>query len=260
MIKLSQCVFLFVGLLVTSAFAVEDKLGFEIAARADWSKLGFSSRRVYVHSILSDTKGRTHERTLVLKTFERENEQQGDRTLIIFHTPADLSRTALLSHAQLLDDDNQWLFLKRLRRVKRISGANKSGAFVGTEFSFEDLTAQELHKFTYEWIRADKLDGADVDVIRRFPRYRRSAYSQQHVWFSREHGQPLRIDSFAKNGAARKRLILRKYKKVSGFWRAHYLHMENLQTKKTTALEFSNYEIDVGYSTRDFERSVFDGM
>ena len=57
-------------------------------------------------------------------------------------TPRDIEGTALLSHAKILDADDQWLYLPALKRVKRISSSNKSGPFVGSEFAFEDFTAR----------------------------------------------------------------------------------------------------------------------
>ena len=71
---------------------------------------------------------------------------------MVFRTPRDIEGTALLSHAQILEPDNQWLYLPALKRVKRISSANKSGPFVGSEFAFEDFTALELNKYDYVWL------------------------------------------------------------------------------------------------------------
>ena len=48
--------------------------------------------------------------------------------------------------------DDQWLYLPALKRVKRISSDNRSGAFVGSEFAYEDLSSQEIEKYTYKWI------------------------------------------------------------------------------------------------------------
>lgn len=234
--------------------------GRAVAAAADRSDLGFRTSRVTVRMEIADRRGRTRARELELRTLERESDQVGDKTLIIFRAPADISRTALLSHAALLDDDQQWLYLPRMGRVKRISGANKSGAFVGTEFSFEDLTAQELNKYDYRWLRAETQQQPVTDVVERIPRYKRSAYTKQTVWFARSHGQPLRIDFFGRNGAEHKRLHFEDYRAYDGIWRAHRMHMTNLRTGKTTTLHFGDYDFALDYTPRDFQRAILDAM
>ena len=91
--------------------------------------------------------GREATRALRITTLEIPDEQVGDRSLIVFESPPDIDGTALLSHAKILDPDDQWLYLPALKRVKRISSVNKSGPFVGSEFAFEDFTALELNKY-----------------------------------------------------------------------------------------------------------------
>ncbi len=73
----------------------------------------------------------------------------GDKSLFVFDEPRDVQGTAFLIHAHREDADDQWLYLPALKRVKRISSANRSGSFMGSEFAYEDMTAQEVEKFTY---------------------------------------------------------------------------------------------------------------
>ena len=60
--------------------------------------------------------------------------------------------TATLTFTHKTGPDDQWLYLPTLKRVKRISSDNRSGAFVGSEFAYEDLSSQEIEKYTYKWI------------------------------------------------------------------------------------------------------------
>ena len=62
----------------------------------------------------------------------------------MFDEPRDVKGTAFLIHAHKQEADDQWLYLPALKRVKRISSSNRSGSFMGSEFSYEDLGAQEL--------------------------------------------------------------------------------------------------------------------
>ena len=125
--------------------------GYEIAAQSDRSDRGFGVSRVDVMMHLEDASGRKSSRSLSMLT-KVADEDKGDKSLIVFNSPADVQDTKLLSHAQILEPDDQWLYLPALKRVKRISSANKSGPFVGSEFAFEDFTAQELNKYEYRYI------------------------------------------------------------------------------------------------------------
>ena len=110
--------------------SLEEK-GFKIAARSDRSDTGYGDSKVEMTMILRNAAGDETTRSISFTTLERENEDVGDKSLVLFNTPRDIKGTALLSHAQILEPDNQWLYLPALKRVKRISSSNKSGPFVG---------------------------------------------------------------------------------------------------------------------------------
>ena len=131
----------------TAYGATEEEQGFEIAARSDRSDRGFGDSRVEMNMILRNAAGRESVRTLRLDTLEIQDESVGDKSLIVFSNPRDIDGTALLSHAQMLDPDDQWLYLPALKRVKRISSVNKSG---------RDARRHSL-RVPYGW-RGDRLD------------------------------------------------------------------------------------------------------
>ena len=109
-----------------AVFAAEDR-GFEIAARSDRTDLGFGDSKVELTMTLRNAAGQESSRSLRITTLEKPDESVGDKSLVVFDTPRDIEGTALLSHAKILDPDDQWLYLPALKRVKRLSSANKSG-------------------------------------------------------------------------------------------------------------------------------------
>ncbi len=109
-----------------AVFAAGDR-GFEIAARSDRTDLGFGDSEVELKMVLRNAAGQESSRSLRITTLEKPDESVGDKSLVVFDTPRDIEGTALLSHAKILDPDDQWLYLPALKRVKRISSANKSG-------------------------------------------------------------------------------------------------------------------------------------
>ncbi|MEM9762081.1 MAG: outer membrane lipoprotein-sorting protein [Pseudomonadota bacterium] len=237
--------------------------GFAIMERSDLTDAGFGTSTVQLTMTLSDPSGRTTVRDMQIDTREKEGEGNGDKALTRFFSPPDVEGTALLSHARILDQDDQWLYLPGLRRVKRISSANKSGPFVGSEFAFEDLTASELGKYDYTYLETiqDEKTSLELDVVECVPRYERSGYSKLHCYTDTEIFQSRRIEFFDRGGRLLKTLDLGDYRQSpEGFWRSHVQTMTNHLTGKTTVLRYENYDFGVSLRERDFEPSILDRL
>lgn len=226
--------------------------GYEIAARSDRSDRGFGDSRVELTMELRNAAGQESRRTLEIRTLEVPDESVGDKSLVLFSNPGDIDGTALLSHAKILDPDDQWLYLPALKRVKRIASSNKSGPFVGSEFAFEDFTALELEKYTYKLIGTEMLGDLAVDVVERIPRYENSGYTRQVSYIDQEIFQIRKVEFFDRRGDLLKTLTLEDYRDYDGVWRAHTFKMVNHQTKKETDLVYSDYVFGTGLADNDF--------
>lgn len=88
---------------------------------------------------------------------------EGEKTLMIFDSPRDLRGSALLSHTHPQGDDEQWLYLPVVKRVKQIGARNKSGPFMASEFAFEDIVTPFWQKFTYGNATQVELNGLACD-------------------------------------------------------------------------------------------------
>jgi len=108
------------------------------------------------------------------------------KSLTIFDMPADVKGTALLTFSHKTGNDDQWLYLPALKRVKRISSSNKSGPFMGSEFAYEDISSEEVEKYTYRYIRDEDFDGQATFVVERYPVDKKSGYTRQVVWVDRQ--------------------------------------------------------------------------
>lgn len=257
--KFTALVIAFAGILGVSSFAAEEtaenSTGFEVAAKSDRSDRGFQSSKVDLTMVLANKNGKKAKRELTLTTFEIADEKTGDKTLVQFNAPRDINGTALLSHAKILDADDQWLFLPSIKRVKRISSANKSGPFVGSEFSFEDMTGQELNKYEYSMTGVAVCGELTCDLVERIPLYEGSAYSKQVVSIDQTDYQIRKIDFYDRKGDLLKSLNYTDYRKYkNSFWRAHKMAMTNHQTGKSTDLIFKNYSFGLELSDSDFTK------
>ena len=231
-----------------------EEKGLSIAQEADRRDTGFGSYTNDVKMILRNKQGQESVREIRSKTLEVEAD--GDKSLVIFDTPRDVTGTALLSFTHKEGPDDQWLYLPALKRVKRISSDNKSGPFMGSEFAYEDIASQEVEKYTYKYLRDEKLDGLDVFVFERYPKDKKSGYTRQIIWLDKEHYKERKIEYYDRKQALLKTLTFNDYKQFRDtFWRAQDMLMVNHQTGKSTRLLQTNHDFNAELIDRDFDKN-----
>jgi len=236
-----------------SAETAEQK-GLAIAIEADKRDTGWKDQTTRSKMILRNRFGKETVRETHGKALEVKGD--GDKTLIVFDTPRDVKGTAFLSFTHAKKADDQWLFLPALKRVKRISSANKSGPFMGSEFAYEDISSQEVEKYKYKFIKDDNYQGADTFVIERFPQYKNSGYTKMVAWVDKNMYQPLKIEFYDRKNKLLKTLTYYDYKNYLGkFWRPDRMEMVNHQTGKSTSLLWLSYQFDTGLNQSDFTQS-----
>lgn len=242
-------------LAINVAFAqTPEEQGLQIAKQVDRHDQGWSDTTASMKMVLRNRQGDESSRAIRIKLLEINGD--GDKGLTIFDSPRDIKGTAFLSYSHVTKPDDQWLYLPALKRVKRISSANKSGPFMGSQFAYEDLASFEVDKYHYKYLKDEKLDGHETFVIENYPNYKYSGYTRQIVWIDKQRYIPLKVEYYDRKNALLKTLKFGNYKQyLNKYWRAHEQVMENHQNGKTTLLTWSNYRFRTGLKKRDFDRS-----
>ena len=231
-----------------------EERGLEIAREADRRDAGFNDSRATMVMLLRNRQGDESTRYIRVRALEQEND--GDKSLTIFDQPADVKGTAFLSFTHVTGPDDQWLYLPALKRVKRISSNNKSGPFMGSEFAYEDMSSQEVEKYTYKYLRDEPCGELQCFVIERYPVDKYSGYTRQVVWIDQGEYRAQKIDFYDRKDSLLKTLELSDYHQyLDKHWRAHRMFMQNHQTGKSTLLTWSDYEFQTGLTDRDFDRN-----
>lgn len=239
--------------LVGIAETAEEK-GLRIAIESDKKDEGFQDSQSSMTMTLKNKRGDTSVRELRVKAFEVHDD--GDKSLVIFDTPKDQRGTALLSFTHKVGYDDQWLYLPALKRVKKISSRNKSGPFVGSEFSFEDMSSQEVEKYTYKYLRDEVIDGKDCYVLERYPVDKNSGYTRQISWMDKEELRVWKVDFYDRKKSLLKTLTNTDYKLyLDKYWRAHSANMINHQTGKSTQLVLKDIAFQTGLEDKDFNKN-----
>ncbi|MFQ5455729.1 MAG: outer membrane lipoprotein-sorting protein [Nitrospirota bacterium] len=238
----------------TWALSPEEK-GRQIAIEADQRDMGWRSGKNDGIMILKNRNGQISTRKIRSRLLE--GEKDGDKFLIIFDHPPDIKGTAFLSYTHINRQDEQWLYLPALKRIKRIASNNQSGPFMGSEFAYEDIISQEVDNYTYKYLRDEKLNGLDCFVVERYPVDPNSSYKRHVVWYDKEEYRMQKNDLYDRyNNRLIKtltfighRLYLNKY------WRADEYHMVNHITGKETVFVWKNRGLHSGYTARDFTKN-----
>lgn len=236
-----------------------EEKGLAIAQEAQRRNEGWVDSKVDAKMILENRQGEKSERNMRLRALEVISDVDGDKSLTYFLSPPDVQGTALLSFTHFKTPDDQWLYLPALKRVKRIASANKSGSFVGSEFAFEDLLAQEVQRFTYKFLReepcpTDEAKGLVCFVSERYPTYENSGYTRQVGWIDKKDYQVRKLEFFDRKSEHSKTLMFTGYRQYLGkYWRAHALTMENHQTGKKTTLSFGDFQLNAKVDQSEFD-------
>jgi outer membrane lipoprotein-sorting protein len=249
---------IFVGLLAfgfsNSVFAKENK-GLWVANQIDKADSGFINQVAKTKMILRNKKGQESIREMRIKTLEVQND--GDKSLTIFDSPRDVKGTAFLSYSHSVKSDDQWLYMPAIKRVKSISSNNKSGPFMGSEFAYEDISSQEVDKYTYKFIKEETVLGEKGYVIERYPVDKKSGYTKQVVWVDGKEWRVARIDFYDRKATLLKTLVYKGYKKYdNGKWRPASMEMKNHQNEKSTSLIWKEIKFGRDLSKRDFDKNA----
>ena len=232
---------------------LEEK-GLRIAREARERGKGFGNFTASQTMVLRNKQGQESKRQVRIKVLEAPGD--GDKSLFVFDEPRDVKGTAFLIHAHKDKADDQWLYLPALKRVKRISSSNRSGSFMGSEFSYEDLGAQEVEKFTYRFLREESCGDLDCTVVERRPTEKRSGYTRQIVWRDKKELRVWKIEYYDRKNAHLKTLTLAKYDRhLDRYWRAAEMSMVNHLTGKSTVLSWRDFDFRTGLSDRDFSQT-----
>ncbi len=220
-------------LLISSSWGIQaetaEEKGLAIAVEMDQRDTGFHDLTADMVMTLRNRKGDESIRYVRIRTLEVEGD--GDKSISIFDRPRDIKGTAMLTFSHGLEPDDQWLYLPGLKRVKRISSKNKSGPFMGSEFAYEDLSSQELEKYSYKWLKDEPCGDLQCYVIERVPAYKHSGYKRMVSWVDQTEYRAMKVEYFDRKNSKLKTLILSDYNEyLNQYWRPGDMFMENHQT------------------------------
>jgi len=184
--------------------------------------------------ILIDKHGDQRVRTL--RAFGRD-EGRDEYSILFFLSPADVKDTGFLTYdyRDPMRDDDQWLYLPALKRTKRLASADKSGSFMGSDFSYADMTKRPLDQYQYTLMAETTVEGHPVWQIEAVPttehEREETGYEKFIVFVRKDNYVVVRGVYWVKKGKRLKYFDVKKLERIDGIWVATEMHMT---TKKDT--------------------------
>jgi hypothetical protein len=208
---------------------------------------------------LFDRQGRVRERAMTLLTL-RGTKGAGDRTLVRFTYPNDIRNTAFLVWEHPDADDERFLYLPALGRVRRIAGEEKQDSFVGSDLSYEDVGGRDVADYTYAFANPNATwtapDGSTHPAWALESRAKDSKadYPRSVSLVLKDRFIVVHADTFDSRNERAKVFDVRKLERVDGIWTVLELVVASERDRTRTELTTSSIRYNTGLTEADFAR------
>ena len=216
-----------------------------------------NDRTMTMNMTLINKRGKTRERSVV--SYSKDYDKDS-KSLIYFKKPADVKGTGFLSweYDDPDKEDDRWLYLPALKKVRRISGSSKNDYFMGTDFTYDDLGNRSVDEDNHELLKQEDIDGNMCWVIESKPKNKDDMYSKVIRWIRQDALMPVKVEFYDKQDNLLKILTVLDIRKQDGFWTGFKMEMENIQEKHKTILEITEMHYNQGLKDNFFKVSTLE--
>ena len=257
--KLISKVLILILIFSVLPFAQENMTGLEIMQKV-YNRPTGEDQTAKLTMTLIDSKG--NKRVREIKQFSRDFEDM-EKKIMFFISPADVRNTAFMnwSYDEADKDDDQWIYLPALSKVKRISSDSKSDYFMGSDFTYDDLGERHPKEDTHELLREETYQGEDCYVVESTPKQEDYMYSRTITWVVKDKWIALKKKFFDEDGEHLKNLTVEEYQNIKDYRIITNSIMHNVQKDHKTDMTLENVELDTGIPERKFtERMMKRGL
>lgn len=209
-----------------------------------------------VKLILTNERGQ--QRIRKIKMYSRKRNANESDMLMRFVAPADVKGTGFLIIEHQNSDDERYLYLPALRRVKRIASSGKGGNFMSSDFTYYDIGKPKLDDWKYKRLPDEKIDGYDCYKIECLPASEQIAkdtgYGKIIRWIRKDIWVTIRSEYYDRANRLWKVLTVPRVKDISGVWFQTDMIMKDLQNKHQSEMIFSDIKVNQNIPARFFSQ------
>ena len=239
-------------------FTNAQNTGLSIMEKMDQLQKPTDSETQIKMTLISNKGGKERSRSRVLTTIEKKYDDgiYKMKSLLKFSEPKEVNGTAFLTWNRLdAKYDDQWLYLPALRKVKRIRAKDKERSFMGTDFSYEDLSGRNIESDSYELIGEDIIHGTECYKINAIPIEKKTQYGARVIWVDKNKYLMKRIEFYNKKNEQIKILDIPNHVKNGEYWTQTKLVMKNIKNEHRTELDIIKVIYDQGLKDNVFTES-----
>jgi len=200
--------------------------------------------RVVMKLINKDGQERVREMTMLRKN---AGEAGGDQKYFMyFFQPADVKDMSFMIYKYPAKDDDRWMFIPAINMVKRIAAQDNRSSFVGSDFTYEDVSGRDIEDDSHVIEREEKVGNRDCYVVKSTPKIANADFGHKFTWVDKANFLPLKEEQFDKKGARYKLFAAEEVTEVKGFPTVIKRSMKNLQTGHRTEVSYLKTDYDIG--------------
>ncbi len=200
--------------------------------------------RAQVDMELTDKRGKTRKRSFIMLRLDVED-GGAQKYFTYFTAPGDVRRTSFMVWKNPDADDSRWIYIPALDLVRRISAKDKGSSFVGSDFTYEDVSGRHWTDDNHKLLRNETVEGRDFYVIESVPK-QKDSFAKKITWVSVDRILPEREEYYDKKGELVRVFKAEKIEEIDGIQTVTVRSMENKKKKSSTTVSFSKVEYDVG--------------
>lgn len=247
-IKAIKSIVVFVTFGLATGYAAENLTAYEIAAKVDSRPIPVDQKSEMTMNLISK-KGKVRSRKV------KTNRVGDDKQIMWFLEPADVKGSSFLRISYDDRDDDMWIYLPAFGKVRRIASHARSGSFMGSDFTYENMSRHKLDDFEYTLLREEEIGDKDCWVLERKAKEGVTTdYSKIIGWVWKEHFVIVKNEFFDKKGNLIKVMSL-EVSQIAKYWIPDRIEMKNLKSGHRTELVFQNNEVDTGIDDNIFKSS-----
>lgn len=216
--------------------------GREIMLQVDKRPIGKTSHAL-VRMDLVDSKGQVNTRNVEM--FSVKDEKDLKKLVIVFHAPASVKNTRYLAVENEGRDDDKWIYLPALKRVRRIAASEGGSSFMGSDFTYDDMSDRDVDRDNHKLLREGSIGSYQCYVVESSAKDPQdSQYSKRVSWIAKELWIPVKIELYDKKGNLQKIATMDRIETFKGFVTPMQTTMKNVQKGTATVLVMEKFAWD----------------
>ena len=204
-----------------------------------------------VHMVITNKRGKERVRDFIMLRLDLE--EGGDqRYYTYFLKPSDVARMTFMVHKTTGSNDKRWIYVPAVDLIKPISADDKNSSFVGSDFTYEDVSGRHWTEDNHTLLKEAELDGKSVYVVESVPKEPYKGFARKVSYIDKATYLPLKEEYYNAKGDLTRVFTADKIEEIDGIVTVTRRTMQNVRKGSNTVVEFTEIKYNVGIPEKIF--------